>query len=85
MEPYDYFSDVNQSLIMADYQMNDKKYANSDYQIGDRPVQTIARDRLVQRQTYSQTQRLDNPNKPITMNNGVTDQIVIGFSEDAFA
>lgn len=83
-DSYDYFSDVNVPLVMADWEPKGKRFANADYQIADRRVQVIPRYRLVQRQTYAQTQRLDNPNKPITLNNGESEQIVIGFAEGKF-
>lgn len=82
MEPYDYFSDANIPLVMSDYEP--KQFINSDYQIADRPMQIVPRDRLVQRQTYKQNSKLDNPNNTITMNNGQNDVITIGFSEGKF-
>lgn len=84
MDPYDYFSDMNTPLVMADWNMDSKSGVTEDYKVQDRPVQFIPRDRLVQRQTYSQSNRLDDPNKPIKMNNGVNDQIIIGFAEGKF-
>ncbi len=84
MDGYDYFSDQNQPLVMADYEPQGKRFVNADYQVAERPVQFIPRDRLVQRQTYAQATRLDNPNKPIKMNNGQNTQIIIGFAEGKF-
>jgi hypothetical protein len=85
MDGYDYFSDRNVPLVMSDYEPQGKQFINADYQIADRPIQTIPRDRLVKRQTYSQNSKLDNPNDTITMNNGKNDVIIIGFSEGTFA
>lgn len=84
-DSYDYFGDANTPLVMSDYEPLNKKYINQDYQIADRPIQYIPRDRLVQRQTYKQNSKLDNPNNTITMNNGKNDVIIIGFQEDGGA
>jgi hypothetical protein len=84
-DSYDYFSDRNIPLVMSDYELQGKQFVNSDYQVADRPMQTIPRDRLVKRQTYSQNSKLDNPNETITMNDGTKDLIIIGFQENGFA
>lgn len=74
-----YFGYQNQELELS---TSDKSI--DSYHINDLPLQSVTRDRLLSRQTYSQNQIVQGQNKSIVLNDGKTDRLIIGYSKGGF-
>lgn len=81
---YDYFGLEDARLDTTDGKTLKKLLKEDDYKLRYKPIQYIPRDRLLKRQSYLETQRVQGENRNIELTDGTHNRLIIGFQKDAF-